>query len=226
MSETTRARRSPVQERSQETVQRVLAATATLLGRGIAVESLTTAQIATEAGMSVGGLYRFFRDKQAIVDAIAVRHMELFQEAAIGRIMFALPDTPQALLAGIIDAFAAYLEANPDFRTVAYGAPGGGTAGGGRHVSRPIRDAYAGSGELVASLTEFVSEAFDVVVDEAFGFRLRIATEIGDRLLAHAFEQPAGPDRARVLDEAKRLLGDYVFAARPGCRLIGDGIPV
>jgi AcrR family transcriptional regulator len=208
MTETARPRRQPVQERSQETVQRVLAATAALLGRGVAVECLTTAQIAGEAGMSVGGLYRFFPDKQAIVDAIAVRHMELFQEAVIGRFMFAMPDSPQALLAGVIDAFAAYLHANPDFRTVAYGAPGGG-----RHVSRPIRDAYAGSGGLVAMVTEFVTEAFGIVADEAFGFRLRIATEIGDRLLAHAFEQPEGPERTRVLEEAKRLLANYVFEA-------------
>ena len=206
MSEAVKARRSPVQERSQETVQRVLAATALLLGRGVAVESLTTAQIAAEAGMSIGGLYRFFPDKQAIVDAIAVRHMELFQEAVVARFMFALPSSPQAMLGEVIDAFADYLEANPDFRTVAYGAPGGG-----RHVSRPIRDAHAGSGELVAMVTEFVTAAFDVVADEAFGFRLRIATEIGDRLLAHALEQPDEAARKRVLQEAKRLLAGYVF---------------
>src|SRR5260370_33685359 len=109
MTEPARPRRQPVQERSQETVQRVLAATAALLGRGVAVECLTTAPIAGEAGMSVGGLYRFFPDKQAIGDAIAVRHMELFQEAVIGRCTFAMPDTPHAVLAGASDALAAAL---------------------------------------------------------------------------------------------------------------------
>ena len=69
-------RRTPVQGRSQETVQKVLAATASLLARGLPVDLLTTAQIAGEAQVSVGALYRFFPDKQAIVDAIALRHMD------------------------------------------------------------------------------------------------------------------------------------------------------
>src|SRR5580698_4102037 len=61
-----RARRNPMQERSQETVQRIFAGAAKLLGRGLALADVTTAMIATEAGVSVGALYRFFPDKQAI----------------------------------------------------------------------------------------------------------------------------------------------------------------
>ena len=62
-------RRGPVQERSQETVGRVLAGAGRLLARGVSPQGLTTSQIAAEAGLSVGALYRFFPDKQAIVDA-------------------------------------------------------------------------------------------------------------------------------------------------------------
>ena len=206
MSQTLRPRRSPVQERSQETVQRVLAATAALLGRGRSVEDLTTAQIALEAGMSVGGLYRFFPDKQAIVDAIAVRHMELFQEQLGARILFGFPASAAALLDLVIDAFVAYLEQHPDFRTVAFGAPGGG-----RYISRPTRDSYAGA-HVTEMVQDFVTEAFDIPQTEDFSLRLRLATEIGDRLLAFAFEQPDAAQRARVVAEAKRLLTGYLFA--------------
>ena len=142
----TTPRRAPAQARSQETVQRVLTATAALLGRGVPLEVLTTAQIAVEAGLSVGGIYRFFPDKQAIVDAIAVRHMALFQEALTARMLLAFPASPEAFLGTIVDAFAQYLEAHADFRTVAFGAPGGG-----RYVSRPTRDAFAASGEMADS---------------------------------------------------------------------------
>jgi hypothetical protein len=38
-----------------------------------------------------------------------------------------------------------------------------------------------------------------------------MATEIGDRMLAFAFEQPTPSARTAVLDEAKRLLGSYLF---------------
>ena len=51
------ARLPPVQERSQETVQRIHAAASAMLARGMPIETLTTAQIAAEAGLSVGGLY-------------------------------------------------------------------------------------------------------------------------------------------------------------------------
>lgn len=201
-----RSRRAPVQGRSQETVQRVLAAASALLARGVPVDALTTASIAGEAGLSVGALYRFFPDKQAIVDAIAVRHMELFQAALGSALMLAFPADPGAFLAQVLDAFVAYLDANPDFRTVAYGAPGGGRA-----ISRSTRDAEAGSGQVAEMVREFLVEAFDLTPDVDFGWRLRIATEVGDRLLAFAFEQPDLAARSRVLDEAKHLLASYVF---------------
>jgi AcrR family transcriptional regulator len=202
---TTTVRRSPVQERSQETVARVLAATAALLGRGVSIEAITTAQIAIEAGMSVGGLYRFFPDKQTIIDAIAVRHMELFQERIGAAIMADFPETPGTFLSIVIDAFVAYLDENPDFRTVAFGAPGGG-----RTISRATREDYAGN-QVSGLMMEFISGAFDIEPTPELAFRLRLATEIGDRLMAFAFEQSDPDERKRVIVEAKALLSRYLF---------------
>jgi len=145
-----RARRNPMQERSQETVQRIFAGAAALLGRGLALEDVTTAMIAAEAGVSVGALYRFFPDKQAIVDAIAARHMEAFQKSLARELSLAAPKDGPGLLGAVIEAFYLYLEANPDFVTVAYGA-----AGGGRYVSRPARDAYAAPDASGASLVKW-----------------------------------------------------------------------
>jgi AcrR family transcriptional regulator len=201
------ARRSPVQGRSQETVQRVLAATSALLARGVAPEVLTTAQIAGEAGLSVGAIYRFFQDKQAIVDAIAVARMEEFEQALGLRFMFAMPDSPTALLGAVIDAFAEYLAAHPEFRTLAYGGPGGG-----RYISRQTREAQAGAGQIADMVRAFLAEAFDWAPDAGFDFRLRCAIEIGDRMIGFAFEQPDETARRAVLAEAKALLGGYLFA--------------
>ena len=72
------ARRAPVQSRSQITVQRFLDAASSLL-QHMPLEEVTTTRIAAEAGLSIGGLYRFFPDKQTIIDAIAVRHVEQFR---------------------------------------------------------------------------------------------------------------------------------------------------
>lgn len=57
-----------MQERSQQTVQRILDATLTLLARE-GVEGLTTNRVADEAGLSVASLYRFFPNKQAVIYA-------------------------------------------------------------------------------------------------------------------------------------------------------------
>ena len=203
-----RARRAPVQERSQETVQRIFAGAAALLGRGQALEEVTTAMIAAEAGVSVGALYRFFPDKQAIVDAIAARHMEAFQKGLPVQLAAAAPKDGPALLGVVIEAFYRYLEANPDFVTVAYGA-----AGSGRYVSRPARDAYAAPNAGGASLVQwFMTEGLGQGAG-GLDWRLRIATETGDRLLGFAFEQPDPADRRRVIEEVKRLLAAYLFSA-------------
>ncbi len=186
-------------------MQKVLTATAALLGQGQSVEMLTTAGIAAAAQVSVGALYRFFPDKQAIVDAIALRHMEAFQEAMAARIMLAFPPDPTAFLGAIIDAFAEYLATHADFRTVAFGAPGGG-----RYVSRPTRDAYAGSGEVSEMVRSFLTEAYGMDITDTFELRLRVAIEIGDRLLAFAFEQTEA-ERAPIIAEAKRVLATTLF---------------
>ena len=52
-------------------------AASSLLSR-MPLEDVTTTRIAVEAGISVGALYRFFPDKQTILDAVAVRHVQRF----------------------------------------------------------------------------------------------------------------------------------------------------
>jgi AcrR family transcriptional regulator len=68
-------RKLPSQERSSVTVDAILtAATRILLGDGYA--ALKTTEVARVAGVSVGSLYQYFPNKQAIVAAIIARHMQ------------------------------------------------------------------------------------------------------------------------------------------------------
>ena len=200
-------RRDPVQERSQETVGRIHAAAARLLARGTAAHALTTAQIAGEAGLSVGALYRFFPDKQAIIDAIALSHLEAFQEELAGQLLADLPETPAGFLAAVIDAFAAYLAAHPDFRTLSYGPPGQP----GRAISAALFERQAEGGDLAGLLRESLATLYGLEPDAEFPFRLRIAAEIGDRLIGHAFAQEDAAARQRILAEAKAILSPYLF---------------
>lgn len=199
-----RARRFPRQERSASTVQKIDDATSRLLGQGVPVEALTTAQIALEAGVSVGALYRFYPDKQAIVDALAVRRLSEFQSALMAELSAVLTtlDGP-ALLARVVDAFMIFLAAHADFQTIAYG---------GRHISRRTRDAHSGADAGATVLVKrYMVEVLGLADTADLDVKLRISVEAGDRLIAYALEQ-SGEARAKVVSEMKRLLAAYLFS--------------
>ncbi|MEO1352025.1 MAG: TetR/AcrR family transcriptional regulator [Cyanobacteria bacterium J06635_15] len=68
-------RRQPQQARSQERVKQILdVAEQLFLETGY--DSTTTRAIAARANVSVGSLYQFFPDKEAILKALAIRYMQ------------------------------------------------------------------------------------------------------------------------------------------------------
>ncbi len=68
-------RREPKQHRSRQTVEAVLEAVPHVLRRHGA-EAITTNRIAEVAGVSIGSLYQYFPDKQAIFTALHERHVD------------------------------------------------------------------------------------------------------------------------------------------------------
>jgi len=74
-SKTVRPRKTPRQERSQRTVEAILGAAAQVFAdQGYA--ATTTNHIAERAGVSIGSLYQYFPSKDAILLALAERHVE------------------------------------------------------------------------------------------------------------------------------------------------------
>jgi AcrR family transcriptional regulator len=68
-------RRQPQQVRSQERVKQILDVSEQLFLE-IGYEATTTRAIAARAEISVGSLYQFFPDKEAILKALATRYMQ------------------------------------------------------------------------------------------------------------------------------------------------------
>lgn len=68
------ARRAPQQLRSFQKVELMLEAATQLLEQGD-VQSLTTNAVAAKAGVSIGTLYQYFHDKQALLDALVQREL-------------------------------------------------------------------------------------------------------------------------------------------------------
>ncbi len=70
-----RLRRTPNQSRAQETVEAILgAARRILVKQGLA--ALTTNKVAELAGVSIGSLYQYFPNKDALLAELQRRHME------------------------------------------------------------------------------------------------------------------------------------------------------
>jgi AcrR family transcriptional regulator len=93
-------RKRPVQERSRSTVDAVLEAAAQVLERD-GYAATTTDDIALRAGVSIGTLYQYFPNKDAILLALAERHAQAAQAVL------------EPLLREIVDAtppLAAWLE--------------------------------------------------------------------------------------------------------------------
>jgi AcrR family transcriptional regulator len=203
-------RRAPVQTRSQQTVQRVLDAASALLPR-VSLEEITTTRIAAEAGLSIGALYRFFPDKQSIIDAIAVRHVEQFKAELEMGVMktiereFANLATfdPAVVLDNVVDAYIVYLDEHPDFRTISFG----------RHISRATKEREASPDVgLPAILKNFMLQRLGIENSPQLDLRLRVVSEAGERLIAYAYEQSGREERDHVLSEMKRMLAGYLFA--------------
>jgi AcrR family transcriptional regulator len=195
-------RRAPVQARSSETVNTILDAASSLLGR-VPFEQITTSRIAETAGLSVGGLYRFYKDKQEIYDAIAVRELNTFREQIAASVKTRhLLFSPRKSLDRILDAYVAFLDERPHFRELALG----------RHISDRTRedqsDPNTGPGGI---LEDLLVQKFGVKPGKGLQLRIRIAAEVGDRLIDYAYRQPSARERKVVLDELKEMLAKYLL---------------
>jgi AcrR family transcriptional regulator len=69
-----RPRQQPRQDRAQQTYERLLDVTGVLLAE-VGVESISTNMICARAGMTPPALYRYFKDKYALIEALAERLM-------------------------------------------------------------------------------------------------------------------------------------------------------
>ena len=195
-------RRSPLQARSNRTVEEILDAASSLLGR-IPFEQITTSRIAEQAGISVGALYRFYSDKQEIFDAIAVRELDAFR-AEIERAFSArqLIFSPRKSLGRVLDAYVDFLESRPHFRELSLGS----------HISEWTResqsDPQTGPGGILGDL---LVKKCGWKPGKKLQLKIRIAAEAGDRVIAFAYKQESPEARQAVLKELKDMLTRYLL---------------
>ncbi len=102
-------RKLPQQARSQETVEAIVTAAARVLAKA-GWARFTTNAVAETAGVSIGSLYQYFPNKQALIFAIKQRHFADLQaviDAACDAGEFlSIYDRVERLVSGMIGAHA------------------------------------------------------------------------------------------------------------------------
>ncbi|NNG97015.1 TetR/AcrR family transcriptional regulator [Gordonia araii] len=196
------ARKHPSQQRSREMVEWIVEAAARVFEReGI---DATTNRIAEEAGVSIGSLYQYFPDKHALLDELAMRHIDEAEAALVS----VWGDTDNGGddrdVRGLVERLVAetarlHEDDGPLHRVMRVHA--------GR--SAEVADAFA---RVVADLTDRVEKALaDREIDDADGrARLIVAT-----IDAQVHGVLAGGDAERRADRL-RLVVDQVMAVVDG----------
>lgn len=184
----TRVRREPTQERSRRTVARILEAAEEIVGES-GVEAATTRAIAERAGVAVPSLYRFFADREGVLDAMLEQLVsDLDEEAKAAEAGWEPADIGE--LVGLeLELTARYFEAHPTLVALWFG---------GRASPAVIESVRARNRGLAARLREMLVRRTLVRSDTPDAV-FELAVELGDRTLQVAFRDADEPDQ-EILD--------------------------
>ncbi|WP_103353500.1 TetR/AcrR family transcriptional regulator [Amycolatopsis sp. CA-128772] len=190
-------RRVPRQARSREKLAKILAAADRLLAED-GVEALTTTRVAAEAGVSVGALYQYLPDRDAITEALAGLYlgrletlMESFAEQAAGETWA----DPVGLL---VDAFAGLYRAEPGFRALWSGR---GLTDGTREADRAHKRVMATGVHRVLVAQRLLRDDYEAAV------ACRTAFLAADAVIQEVFRGDGAPE---LLEPVKTMLRAYL----------------
>lgn len=201
-SERTSTRREPKQQRARQTVDAVLDAVPRVLAKYGAL-ALTTNRVAEVAGVSIGSLYQYFPNKEAIYTALHDRHVEAvravieqwFAEGAAA----AVEDGTITLVERLARVHSREGELH---ELVSDAVPSG---------ARGFLRALHGAFERV--LAPPAQERYSAEQAERMLFVLPSMVEA----LVHSVARPAHPStRERARDEAIRTVASYLRSVRAG----------
>lgn len=215
MATSARQRREPLQARSRETVERMLAAAGELiLEEG--VDAATTTAIAARAGVGPSSLYRFFPDRDALLALLLEAEVE-----KIERVVRSAEDGFELRSTGeyvqrMLEVFLDYHERRPLFVRLWFG---------GRVSPAVTAIAQAGNAALAERARERLVAAGLVSEDTPREAAL-LAVEVGDRILELAFRGRERADRKVIAEGTKMLIAYIEESAVPSPALTASRVRV
>lgn len=191
----------PKQARSRERLQRVLEAAERVLADEGA-DALTTTRVAEVAGVPVGSVYRFFPDREAIAQVLALNYWDEFGNLVAELAKSLRLEAGSDPTGAMIDTLAGAFRASPGFRALWFG---GLRTERIRDTTRPLRTRFSDTVEGM------LASAYPDASPRVRAATARMLVLTGDALLREAFRRdPDGDDE--LLSELKVLLNSYLDA--------------
>jgi AcrR family transcriptional regulator len=201
-SERAATRREPKQERSRHTVEAVLEAVPRVLKRHGA-EAITTNRLAEAAGVSIGSLYQYFPDKQAIFMALHDHHVDRVRQVIEGTIADCasapLEDFTRELVEGLANVHAEGAKLHDIVSTAVPGSNHG------------FKRALQATFEQVTSPTKQ-----DRYTPEQTGRMLFVLPHLVETLVHGVAHQKQPDSREGAKDEAIRTVALYLNSVQGG----------
>ncbi|HET6147377.1 MAG TPA: TetR/AcrR family transcriptional regulator [Polyangia bacterium] len=201
-SERPSTRREPKQQRSRQTVEAVLEAVQRVLRRQGA-EAITTNRVAEAAGVSVGSLYQYFPDKQAIFMALRDRHVNGVRQVIERTMTHCTSASLEEFTRELVERLANVHSENAELHEIVSGAVPGGADG--------FKSALQATFEQVMSPTKQ-----DRYTPEETERMLFVLPRMVEALVHGVAHQRQGISRERAKDEAIRTVAVYLKSCQGG----------
>ena len=198
MTSTAQQRREPVQARSRETVARILAATDELIASA-GVEAATTRAIADRAGVSAPSLYRFFADRDEILDSLLRTELASLEAHAEELERTWAVTSIRDYITRELDLHVSYYETHPSLARLWFG---------GRISPAVVAEVHRRN-QTLARRAHTTMRDLGLIGESVPEGALVLMVELGDRILDLAFRDSADAD-ATVIEQGRDALCAYV----------------
>ena len=191
-------RNEPVQARSSARLAGLLDAAAAVIDE-IGYERLTTAMVAERAGASIGTVYRYFPDRIAVVEALAIRCTQRLASRFVQALDSSGAATWQEACDALIDMTVEMYRTEPGFRAIRFGDAS--EAGSGDDDDR--------MSALGGSVAAIMRERFGLPANDRMTRAWVLLTDAGHAVLARAHRTAGKPD-TDTIEEFRAMTRAYL----------------
>ena len=190
-------RRRPVQRRSRERVEAILAAASELIARS-GVESLSTRSLSEHSGIPVATIYRYFEDRDAIIAAYLDRELEAIDEAVEQAMAAVQTVSFRTMTRAVALAHLRHHQAHPQGVPIWFGS----------RLSAAVSDRVRELDRRMASRLHAATRGAGFM-EEGPHFGAGLIVRLFDRTFEHIFriERPAAEQEAILLDVVEMISG-------------------